>query len=126
MKSSIAYRPVIESLENRLQPGSMMIPMQGYGGSLADGLSLLNPESWDSQSASSPASSKPIPTGTPAAGNHNALEIAAARAAAALRERSSLPASNLVDNLAADLTNDDLADLPVRGQRMPVELATVA
>src|SRR5207244_11397996 len=125
MKSRIAYRPVIESLENRLQPGSM-IPIQGYGWSLADGLSLLNRESWDSQSAATPGSSKPTLTGTPAAENHNALEITAARAPSALREFSSLPASNLVDNLGADLTNDDLADLPLRSQRLPVELATVA
>ncbi len=125
MKSRIAYRPVVESLENRLQPGSM-IPMQGYGWSLADGLSLLNPESWDSQSASSAGSSKPTPTSTLAAEHHDALEIAAARAASALSGPSSLPANNLVDNLAADLTNDDLGDLRLRGQQVPIPLAAVA
>jgi hypothetical protein len=120
-KTRLAGRPYLENLESRLQPGSIIVG-QGYGWSLlADNLLNLGPGTLDSQiSQTSSESSRPIPASAPANGQEQNIAIApAARVMVARSEPSSLP-SNLVDNLAASLSNDDLGLLTFTGQRNAV------
>jgi hypothetical protein len=108
-KPRFAFRPLVENLESRLQPGSILTG-QGYGWSLlADNLPILNQGSSDSSSLvsqSSSESSRLTPTSPSADVPHDNLNIAVASVAAV--RSTSLPINNVVDNrLSAGLTNQD-------------------
>jgi hypothetical protein len=143
LKLRSAFRPLVEKLESRLQPGSI-ITGSGYGWSLlADRLSILDQSSMDSPvlvSQTSFESSRPTPTSTsadvvlttaPGVQNEN-LAIAVASVAAATS--SSLPANSRVDNLAsnlinslsANLTNDNLTNFSAASPSHPMVLAAAA
>jgi hypothetical protein len=128
-KPRVAFRPLVENLEGRLQPGSLIMG-QGYGWSLlADHLSILNPDSRDSQSLVSPSSSegsRPAPTSTAMDVRSDRLNIAITTVVLARSEPASLPIRNLIDNLVAGWPNDDLSNLSLSGQAHSVPLAAVA
>jgi hypothetical protein len=103
-----ALRPVLENLESRLQPGSV-ITGAGYGWSLlADNLSILNPGSSDFRlvSQTSSESSRPALTRSAADSHSNYQTIAVAPVTAARND--SRPTGKLADALVTDLTNDEL------------------
>lgn len=122
-----ALRPLVENLESRLQPGSVLTG-PGYGWSfLADNLSILKQDSWESQrrvSSASSESSKPTPSIVPTDVQNQSVAIAVARVATPRIEALSQPILNLFDDLAASLTNDDLLHHSVTGQEHPLPLAT--
>src|SRR5438132_7936157 len=124
-KLRFAFRPQVEDLESRLQPGSM-ITGSGYGWSLlADNLSILNQGSLDSQSIvgqSYSESSKPAQTSAPVDTHSDNLQIAIIAVAAARSQSSSLPGSTLNDSLAAGLTMDDLSKVSLTGHSNSVLL----
>src|SRR5690242_1768350 len=113
-----AFRPCLENLESRLQPGSI-ITGQGYGWSLlADSLSILDQGALDSPALVSPSSSEsnqPSWTSTPTDPHSDHLAIMVASVTAARTETLAVPVSNavapMVNTLAGDLTNDGLANL---------------
>ncbi len=124
-----ASRPRVEDLESRLQPGSM-ITGPGYGWSLlADNLVILNQGSLDSQilvgqsASGNSKSSGLIPQDGPAPSvlpvpDYSRL-VANARS-----QNLSLPA--LVDNVATNLTTNDLSAGSLTGHGQSVPLAAVA
>jgi hypothetical protein len=139
-KPCFAFRPLVEYLESRLQPGSMIIG-QGYGWSLlADNLSVLSqdkiaPSSLVSQASS--ASSRSATTNTPADVHSDALQIAVASVAAVrstslstnnvANNSTSSPINNLVnDSLSAGLANDDLFSSPTTSHPSSQLLAAAA
>src|SRR5438477_6986064 len=113
-----AMRPLVENLESRLQPGSVLTG-SGYSWSLlADNLSILKQDSSESQrrvSAVSSEGSKPTPSNTPADVHHQSLAIAVASVAAARTDASSQPTSKLFDDLAAGLTDEGLSNVSLTG-----------
>ena len=127
------FRPLVENLESRLQPGSI-ITGQGYGWSLlADRISILNQPSLDSQGMVAPSSSEssrsnPISTSANVlvdiSSDVHSENLTTAVASVAAASSSGLPANspvnslaiNLVNNLASNLTNDNLASLPLASQ----------
>ena len=123
-KARFVFRPRVENLESRLQPGSVIVG-QGYGWSLIDTLSILGPSSLDSHQLilqSSFESNRPAVASTPADvhGDHQDIAVAGAMAA---RSATSSPLTKApVDNLAADLSNDDLGQLLIGGQRNKISL----
>jgi hypothetical protein len=114
------FRPLVEYLESRLQPGSMMTG-QGYGWSLlADRLSILDQTSPDAPVLVAPSSfegRQPTATSTSANGPANtSLDIhrenlAIAVVSGTADHSSNLPANSLVDNLANNLVNNLSANL---------------
>jgi hypothetical protein len=108
-KSRFRFRPRVENLESRLQPGSI-ITGSGYGSLLADSLPVLNQDGGGSASQvsqSTSETSQPTQTSTPADSTGEHLSIAVVSVAAA--SSTSLPANNVVDNsVSTGLTNDDL------------------
>jgi hypothetical protein len=135
-----AFRPLVEYLESRLQPGSMIIG-QGYGWSLlADNLSVLSQDKTRSSSLVSQAASesnRPATTNTPADVHSDALQIAVASVAAVrstslptnnvANNSTSSPINNLVnDSLSAGLTNDDLFSSPTTSHPSALLLAAAA
>src|SRR5947209_4782471 len=108
-KARVAFRPLVENLESRLQPGSLVLG-QGYGWSLlAHDLSILQQGSLDSQrliSQSPSENSKPARTVIPADTHSDHQDTAVVRATAP--HGDTLPLAKLVDNVAASLSNDDL------------------
>src|SRR5207245_2596312 len=105
-KPRCVFRPVLENLESRLQPGSV-VTGQGYGWSLlADNLSILEQGSSHRLiSQSSSESAKPALTSIPVDLHSDHQGIAVAKVMAARTD--SLPTNKLLDNLADGLTNDD-------------------
>src|SRR5205823_12836850 len=98
-KPRIAYRPQIENLESRLQPGSI-ITGQGYGWSLlADNLLSFNQAALESQSLVSPSSSesvRPLESSAPLGVHSNHQDIAVVPVGVARSEPAALPASATV------------------------------
>jgi hypothetical protein len=140
-KLRITFRPLVETLESRLQPGSLLTG-QGYGWSLlADSFLSLDQSGLDSQvlvsqssfSGSQTAdSSASLPLSIPMDAHSENLAIAVASVAAA--RSSSLPANGpleslsntLVNNLAANLTNDNLGSLSSASPSRPIVLPAAA
>src|SRR5260370_974116 len=123
-KARFVFRPCVENLESRLQPGSVIVG-QGYGWSLIDTLSILDPSSLDSNQLvlkASSKSSKPAAASTAADVHHDHQNIAVARVIASRGATSSLLTKAPVDTVAADLTDDDLGQLSIGGQRNKVSL----
>ena len=120
---STVRRPFVENLESRLQPGSM-ITGSGYGWSLlADNLLQLNAGSTHSSSLVSQSSSESVrPTQTSAPvgvdSNHQDLAVVGVTVSS-----GSIPTSNLVDKVAASLSNDDLGLLTLTGRQNAVPVA---
>src|SRR6266404_3222943 len=108
MKPQNAYRPLVETLESRLQPGSILM-MQGSAWFAADHLSLLKEEPRDSHGLVEQASSEnsnPALTSKPEDVHSDRLKIAVASVAAARSENSSSLPSDLVDNRTDGLTKN--------------------
>src|SRR5438128_1869594 len=118
-KPRFAFRPFVESLESRLQPGSM-ITGQGYGWSLlADNLlnldqGTLNAQSLVSQTISE--SSKPVSPSTPVDVRHDNTNIAVTAVATAPGQPSGISTNNLVNKIADSLTDDNLGVLTLTGR----------
>src|SRR5437899_1884576 len=95
-KPRFAFRPRVENLESRLQPGSVLMG-QGYGWSLlVDNLSIVDQGSSDSQrliSQSSFESSQPALTSISVDRQSDQQFIAMASVLAARGANASLPAS---------------------------------
>jgi hypothetical protein len=128
-KARFAFRPLVENLESRLQPGSI-ITGQPYGWSLlADNLSILDQGSLGTQSLvpqSSSESSKPRQTSAPVDVHGDHLNIAVASVLIPRSETSSLPTSPPLDDLASGLTNADLSGPMLTGHSNSVPLAALA
>src|SRR5262249_51182756 len=120
LKPRFAFRPRVENLESRLQPGSI-ITSRGYDWSfVADRLLNLDQGWLDSQSLVSQASSesgKLSPKNIPIRVHRDHQDIEVAPLMAARNDTSSLPARNLEDNVVTSLTNDDLGLLSQAGRR---------
>src|SRR6184192_3281773 len=102
-----AYRPFVETLESRLQPGSLLLS-SGYASPLADNLSLLNPQPSDSHRLAAPSSQSSAPTFTsPVVDLHSDhLDLAAASVTAARNENPGTPTNDLVNHLDSSLLTD--------------------
>ncbi|HLJ92131.1 MAG TPA: hypothetical protein VKU02_02955 [Gemmataceae bacterium] len=117
-KTRLAGRPHLENLESRLQPGSIIVG-QGYGWSLlADNLLNLGQGTLASESLISQASSESSRRFRES-GPSNVPEqnIAIAPVMVVRSQPTSLPISNLVENVTASLSNDDLGLLALAGRR---------
>jgi hypothetical protein len=127
-KPRFSVRPLVERLESRLQPGSV-ITGAGYGWSLlADKLSILDQGAGDSHvvvSQSSSERSNPAAAGTPLDVQSNNLSIAAASVTTARNQPATLPATNLVQNVAASL-DDELSSFAPAAPSHSILLATAA
>src|SRR5207245_5190840 len=71
-------------------------------------------------------SSKPTQTSGPVDTHNDSLAIAVISMTAATSQSSSLPASNLVENLAANWTTEDLSPASLTGHAHSVPLAAAA
>ncbi|HLJ96054.1 MAG TPA: hypothetical protein VKU02_22960 [Gemmataceae bacterium] len=127
-KRRFLFRPLVENLESRLQPGSLILG-QGYGWSLlADHLSILNQDSSPLHPLSSPFASedhKPAPTISAVDVRTDHQDIAVVRMITTPSAASNLPTTNLVDNLVANSTNDDPGFPSAAKQRNPVSLPAI-
>jgi hypothetical protein len=137
MKPKLAYRPCVETLESRLQPGSMITNFLSGWPSLAGTLALVNPGPRDSQSSGE--SSMPALTDTPVHRENDRIEVAVASVAAARSE--TVPSSqalgtitgqghtlsgDFTDNLADGLANQNPSNTSLTGRRNSVPLALAA
>src|SRR5436305_1908746 len=105
-KPRFIFRPQVENLESRLQPGSVLSG-SGYGWSLlADHLSILNQGSPDAQSQVAPSSSdSTIPSQAPAPveTHRDNLDIAIISLAAARSQNASTPGNTSIATPTLDL-----------------------
>jgi hypothetical protein len=128
-KAPLGLRLLIEKLESRLQPGSM-ITGQPYGWSLLAGnLSILDQGSLETPGLVSQASfesNKPAQNGLPNRGSAGHLDVAVVPVLIARNEISSVPTSATVDDLTSDLANADLSSPAQTGPSSSVPLAAVA
>ena len=128
-KPRFAPRLLLETLESRLQPGSL-ITGQSYGWSLlADNVSILDAGSVDNQSLVSPSfseNSKSTPTSAPVNVAGASLNIAVVPVIVAKNETSSVPISTPADNLVNGLANEDLSNAGLTDHLSSLPLAPVA
>jgi hypothetical protein len=123
LKPKFAYRPLVEILESRLQPGSLLTT-QAYGWSLlADSLSILNQESKEPARLSSESSNRLL-SSAPADEHHGSLPIAVASPASGHSDR---PLTNdLVNSLVGGLPKEDPLTGSLTGRGNSIPLAAVA
>ncbi|HLJ94432.1 MAG TPA: hypothetical protein VKU02_14695 [Gemmataceae bacterium] len=128
-KTRFAARPLVENLESRLQPGSVLTG-PGYGWSLlADSLSILNQDSGDFQrrvAVLAFPSRTPTPSNVSGIPNRSSLDLAAATVAATRTDASSRAASPLFENLANGFLQDRGPVVSLTGHGGSVPLAAVA